>query len=211
MHDSLNGLFITFEGIDGCGKSLQAERLAGRLQKKGVLVHLFRDPGGPPISEKVRLILLDRSHGDMSAMTELLLYESARAQLIDEWIRPALDRGDTVLCDRFTDSTVAYQGYGRGLKLDLLQRANDLACRGITPGRTFFLDIPVEESLRRMAGMNKQADRMENQTREFFERVRRGYREIADSEPRRIRILDGTKSADELEQVIFQDVYSMID
>ena len=207
----MHGLFITFEGIDGCGKSLQAKRLAGRLQKKGVQVQLFRDPGCPPISEKVRRILLDRDHGDMSAMTELLLYESARAQLVDEWIRPALEKGDVVLCDRFTDSTLAYQGYGRGLDLDLVRRANDLACRGIFPGLTVVLDIPVEESLRRMAGMNKPADRMENQAREFFERVRRGFRQIAEAEPRRVRILDGLKSEEELEQVIFQDVYPMIE
>jgi len=147
----------------------------------------------------------------MSAMTELLLYESARAQLVDEWIRPALDKGELVLCDRFTDSTLAYQGYGRGLDLDLVRKANDLACSGISPALTIVLDIPLEESLRRMAGMNKRADRMENQAREFFERVRRGYREIADADPRRMRFLDGMKSADELEQVIFQDVYHMIE
>lgn len=206
-----NGLFISFEGIDGSGKTLQAETLIKKLRDIGYLVTLVRDPGGTSVSEQIREILLDRNHYTMTPVTELLLYEAARSQLVAEIILPTLEKGQIVLSDRFTDSTVAYQGYGRSLSLSLVEDANRWACRETFPHRTYILDIPWEESLRRRSTFFGKADRMENEQTAFYKRVREGYQKIAKEEPNRVRILDGTKTVKFLEQEIFQDVLSMID
>jgi dTMP kinase len=171
---------------------------------------LIREPGGPQISEQIRTILLDNRNDNMNPITELLLYESARAQLIDEIIRPVLNRKEMILSDRFTDSTLAYQGYGRSISLSMIRKIHDLVCGEIHPDRTYFLDISWEVSLERRSQISSGNDRMEKEQKDFFNRVRNGYLEIADNEPDRVCILDGTKSVSELEQKIFQDVMILL-
>ena len=203
------GFFLTFEGIDGCGKTLQARALCKTLEKKNHPVLLVRDPGGPPISERIRRVILDRDNGIMSPITELFLYEAARGQLVDEQIRPALEQGQIVIADRFTDSTIAYQGYGRSLPLSLIKDSNRWACGDVLPQRTYFFDIPWEESLRRRSGQGK--DRMEKQNEEFFMRVREGYLALGLEDKDRIRVFDGTRSISQLEQEILADVLTHVE
>ncbi len=205
------GLFITFEGIDASGKSLQVKALNNRLHQMGYPVTLVRDPGGPPISEKIRAILLDQNHHSMIPLTELFLYEAARSQLISEIINPALKRGKIVLSDRFTDSTIAYQGYGRSLSNRLIQHANQWACGNTVPDRTYILDIPWKESMRRRNHLSKKADRMEREQVAFYQKVQKGYHEIAQKEPQRALLLDGTKNVKCLEQEIINDVLILIE
>jgi dTMP kinase len=202
--NSRKGFFISFEGIDGSGKSVQAERLYGNLKNHGYPVVLIREPGGTEISEKIRSILLDCRHGRMAPLAELFLYEAARAQLVDEKIGPELERKHVVLTDRFADSTLAYQAYGRRLPLNLVIEANRHACGEVLPDRTFFLDIPLEESRRRMRQSGKK-DRMEKEDESFFKRVRKGYLEISREETDRIVVLDGMKPMEVLEREILQD------
>jgi len=204
------GLFITFEGIDGAGKSIQANALFQRLKKNRYPVRLIREPGGPQISEKIRSILLDSQNDNMNPVTELLLYESARAQLIDEIIHPALSLNEIIISDRFTDSTLAYQGYGRSIPLSIIQKINKLVCGDIHPDRTFLLDISWDISLHRRSQIPAASDRMEKEQMEFFNRVRNGYLQIAESDPIRICFLDGSKSVSELEQEIFQNVLILL-
>lgn len=204
-------LFITFEGIDASGKSLQIKALYKKLHQMRYPVTLVRDPGGPPVSEKIRSILLDQQHHSMIPLTELFLYEAARSQLISETINPALERGDIVLSDRFIDSTVAYQGYGRLLSDKLVQQANRWSCGTTYPDRTYILDIPWEESMRRRRALSKKADRMEKEQVAFFHRVQEGYKTIAKKEPQRVLLLDGTKNIKCLEQEILKDVLIIIE
>ncbi|MCK5147813.1 dTMP kinase [bacterium] len=203
------GLFFSFEGLDGSGKSLQSEALTRRLRDHGYNVLQLRDPGGTQISEAIRNILLDLRHNAMDSVTELLLYEAARSQVVAEKIKPALSRGDIVICDRFYDSTTAYQGYGRGLSLELIGKANDIGSHGITPHRTYILDIPWDESLKRRAGTK--ADRLESEARQFYADIREGYRKMTDAAPERFLWLDGTASPDQLEQTIGLDAFKNID
>lgn len=205
------GLFITFEGIDGSGKSIQANALFKRLKKNNYPVHLIREPGGDPISEQIRHILLDKKNDNMSPSTELLLYESARAQLVDKIIRPALSRNEIVISDRFTDSTLAYQGYGRLISLLFVQQTNEWVCHNIRPDRTFLLDIPLEESIKRRSMVSSKNDRMETEQEYFFNRVRNGYLQIAKNNSKRICLLDGAKPIIELEQEIFQNVMILLE
>ena len=171
---------------------------------------LVRDPGSSFLSEKIRSILLDKRHRGMTPVTELLLYEAARSQLVAEIIHPAMERGEIVISDRFSDSTVAYQQYGRLLSPSLIQYLNQQVSGGIVPQRTYILDIPWEESLRRRTDL-KPVDRMENEEKNFYQRVREGYLEIAREEPQRVRLMDGTKSIEILEQEILQDTLTMIE
>lgn len=201
----MKGFFITFEGIDASGKSLQAERLTESLQERGYTTSLFRDPGSTPVSESIRLVLLDQNQAAMHPMTELFLYEAARAQLVKEMIRPALDRGIIVICDRFTDSTVAYQGYGRSLSMDIIADANRWACGETVPNRTYILDITLEESLRRRAFLEKPSDRMEKEQEHFFHSIRKGYRAIAEADPKRVLTLEGNMPMDDLSAIILKD------
>lgn len=206
-------MFITFEGIDLSGKSTQAHMLAARLQEvssgatgAGPKIRFLREPGGTVISERLREILLDRKNPEMSPWTELLLFSAARAQLVAEVILPALTGGEIVVCDRFYDSTTAYQGYGRGLDLESIRYMNRVATAGTDPDITVFVDIPVGEidSRRAKAGLGR--DRMENAGLAFFERVRNGYMEIMKREPHRVVCVDGMGSIEEIHQNIWRVV-----
>jgi dTMP kinase len=184
-------MFITLEGIDASGKSTQCQIIRDWLIEQGHSVFMVREPGGTVISEGIRTLLLDKKHSGMDATTELLLFSAARSQLVFEEIRPALERGDIVLADRFFDSTTAYQGYGRGLDLDTILRINDLASHGLTPDLTFFLDIDYDESIRRANLQARDNDRIESASRSFFESVRNGYRSLATNGKDRFVIVDG--------------------
>jgi dTMP kinase len=205
------GIFITFEGIDGSGKSTQADALYYNLHLQGYALTLTRDPGGALLSEQIRKLLLDRQYHSMNPVTELLLYEAARSQLIVEIIRPALDRGEIVLCDRFTDSTLAYQGYGRSIPIALVKDANRWVCGDTIPLRTYILDIPWEEFLRRRSITLTETDRMEKEQQSFYQRVREGYKTIAREKSHRVLLLDGTKPIEHLEQEILQDTLTIIE
>ncbi len=188
-----DGLFITLEGVDGCGKTTQADMLVEELEASGREVVRMRDPGGTRLSEKIRLLLLDPANDDMCDECELLLYEAARAQLVKEVIQPALKRGSAVVCDRFFDSTYAYQAVARGISGNVVQTANELGCCGVVPDATLVFDISPQEALLRATSQG--ADRLESEGTLFQERVREGYAELAKRYPERIRIIDasGTK------------------
>ncbi|HUN64683.1 MAG TPA: dTMP kinase [Bacteroidota bacterium] len=196
-------MFITFEGVDASGKSTQAKLLVDRLRREEEKVLLLREPGGTDVSEKIRSILLDRSHLNLTQLSELLLFSAARAQLVREVIRPALMNGVTVVCDRFYDSTTAYQGYGRGLGLDQIRLINALASDGRAPDLTFIVQISVAEIVRRKSLSGETADRMESSGPEFYQRVLDGYRAIAAEEPDRCVLLDGMLPVDELRQAVW--------
>ncbi len=199
------GLFITFEGIDQSGKTTQAARLEQRLKDAGYTVQSWRDPGSTSISEQIRDILLSSKNHGMNAITELLLYEAARAQIVAEAIRPALEKNHIVIMDRFYDSTTAYQGYGRRISLDTIHQANAIATGGLKPDVTFFIDVTWEESCRRK-GQNVR-DRMESEGRSFFERIRAGYLTMAQNEPERIIVMDGQQTA----VAIASDIWRIIE
>lgn len=199
------GLFISFEGIDGSGKSIQAEKLHKNLLNKGYRAVLIREPGGTAVSERIRDILLDRKHVGLIPIAELLLYEAARAQLVNEKISPELGKNRIVIADRFMDSTVAYQAFGRKLSLSMVHEMNNVACKGIFPDVTFFLDISLNVSRKRMIQSGKN-DRMEKQDASFFKRVQRGYQNAALREPKRFVRLNGQRKADDLEKEILKIV-----
>ena len=184
------GVFLTLEGPDGCGKSTKARMLVAELEAAGREVVHLREPGGTAISEKVRSILLDPENAGMSPECELLLYEASRAQLVNEVIVPALDRGAVVVCDRFFDSTYAYQAFARGLDEGLVRRANRIGCCGVVPDRTIVFDLSSEESYERATRHG--IDRMEAEGISFQERVREGYLAIAEAEPDRVRVVNGS-------------------
>ncbi len=199
-------MFISFEGIDFCGKSTQVELLKKYLfdKKKGVVV--IREPGGTEISEIAREILLDKSHNKMFMETEIFLFSAARAQLVREKIRPYLESGFYVISDRFHDSTTAYQGFGRGIPLDMVEKVNKLAIGETVPDITFFINIPVEEAERRKSlKENRELDRIEASEREFLERVKNGYLNIAGKE-KRFRIINGNKSIEEIHNQIIKEL-----
>lgn len=199
-------MFITFEGLDFSGKSTQATILVEKLKKTHPVVHFFREPGGTKISERVRDILLDKKNLEMNEAAELLLFSAARAQLVKEVIVPALQRGEIVVCDRYYDSTTAYQGHGRGIDLETVKRINHLATGGRDPDITFFVDIPVEEIERRKKRAGMSFDRMESSGKAFYERVRNGYREIARSESHRCVTVNGMPTVEEIARDIWQHV-----
>ncbi len=198
------GLFITFEGIDQSGKSTQAERLEKHLTENGYAVQSWRDPGSTLISEQIREILLSSKNHGMSAIAELLLYEAARAQIVEEYIRPALDKNRIVIMDRFYDSTTAYQGYGRGIPLDTITHANRIATGGLVPDMTFFIDVTWEESCRRKG--KDARDRMESESRFFFDQVRKGYLALVKSEPERFVLIDGSQTKAAIEGQIWDQI-----
>lgn len=188
--------FITFEGPEGCGKTTQARRLAAALEAEGVSVRLTREPGGTPIAEQVREVLLRPENAAMLAQTEALLYLAARAQHTAEVIQPALAAGATVICDRYSDSTLAYQGYGHGLPLAELMRMDAFATGGLRPDLTIYLDLPVAVGLARKQG--PEWNRLEGQTLAFHERVRAGYQALIARAPERYLVLDAERPIDEL-------------
>ncbi len=188
------GLFITFEGGEGTGKSTQISLLANELRSAGFTVRELREPGGTAIGEAVRALLLDPAHGALDARAELLLYEAARAQLVAEIVEPALQAGEIVVCDRFFDSTTAYQGYARGIALDEIAALNHAATAGLVPDRTVLLDLDVQEGLSRATRGG--ADRLEAEDASFHRAVRDGYLAIAAAEPARFRVVDASGSVD---------------
>ena len=197
------GLFITFEGADGCGKTTQMQLLAEYLQKKGYDVVLTREPGARGLGEKIREILLSYD-GEVSDRCESFLFLADRAQNIDIIVNPAVNDGKIVLCDRHIDSTVAYQGYGRGLDIERINMLNSIATDNRLPDLTFVFDIDTETAMKRV-GNDK--DRMESAGKEFHSRVRQGYLNLAENEPERIKLLDASKSIED----IHKGVVSIID
>lgn len=194
------GLFITFEGGDGCGKTTQIKLLDEYLRNKGYKTLLTREPGSKGLGVKLREILLNYD-GDVSPVCESFLFLADRAQHVDCIIKPALEDGVIVLCDRHTDSTVAYQGYGRGLNLDQINNLNRIATSGLKPDLTIVLDVDVETSQKRVGS---EKDRMESAGIEFFERVRKGFLEIAKQEPERVKVVDSTQTIEEIHKQILE-------
>ena len=194
-------MLLTFEGIDCSGKSTQARLLAERLQKDRT-VRFIREPGGTRISERLRDILLDKRHLELTETCELFLFSASRAQLVAEVIRPALQRGEFVICDRYFDSTTAYQGYGRGIDREAIARINALATQGTNPDLTFVIDIPVDELEHRKQAAGQPVDRMESSGRQFYERVRAGYTNMA-RETQRIVMIDGTRPVQEIHDAVW--------
>lgn len=192
------GLFITFEGTDGAGKTTQIERLTADLRQIGYDVCLTREPGGTPISEQIRDMLLNPDHSEMAATTELMLYAASRAQHVSEVIKPALKAGKIVICSRFTDATIVYQGYGRGLDLERIHRLNRIATDCVTPDVTFVLDLPVETGLQRVQNSRGGLDRLEREKIDFHHRLREGYQTIAQQEPQRLKIIDAQVSPEQV-------------
>ena len=194
------GLFITFEGGDGCGKTTQIKLLDEYLRNKGYKTLLTREPGSIGLGEKVREILLNYD-GEVSSVCESFLFLADRAQNVDCIIKPALDDGTIVICDRHTDSSVAYQGYGRGLDIDRINMLNNIATSGLKPDLTIVLDVDVETS---QARVGSEKDRMESAGIEFFERVRKGYLEIAKQEPERVKVVDAKQTIEDIHNQILE-------
>ncbi len=203
------GRFITFEGPEGGGKSTQIRRLAARLEQAGLEVLLTREPGGTATGEIVREILQhDRAGEPICAETETLLFEACRAQLVRRVIRPALDRGAWVLCDRFSDSTTAYQGFARGFPIPTILALNRFAIGSTRPDLTILLDLPVRTGMRRLIGRagGGKRDRIEREAMAFHERVRRGYRTLAGRWPRRFRVIDAAQPVDRVSERVWEVV-----
>ena len=193
----MRGKFITMEGGEGAGKSTMMDRVAAWLEDAGHQVVTTREPGGTALAEKLREVLLDRENSALSGQAELLLLFAARAQHLDELIQPALERGDWVLCDRFTDATWAYQGGGRNLPLRDIETLENLVHGDLQPDLTLLLDLPVEQGLKR-AGERSQADRFEQESKAFFERVRKAYLQRARLSPERFAVIDASGSMDQV-------------
>jgi dTMP kinase len=208
------GLFITFEGLDKVGKSTQVSRLVDWIKSRKKPVTLVREPGSTEISERIRMILLDKDNaGKIAPLTELLLYNAARAQLVEEVIRPALARGELVVADRFYDSTTAYQGYGRGLDIELIRSINMAATGELVPDLTILMSIgPLDEAIvnHRRFESSSTDDRLEKESLEFRERVRRGFLEIAKGEPTRFLVVDAEDSIENVAAKIRERVERLL-
>jgi dTMP kinase len=206
----MRGKFITLEGGEGCGKSTQAKRLKAALERCGIEVLLTREPGGTPLAEKIRSLLKDENADPPCDRSELLLFLAARAQLVKNVIRPALDAGKWVISDRFSDSTLAYQGYGRELPLDFLVAANDFACDALKSDLTLLLDVPPEIALKRMrsreAATGTSADRIELAGAEFHARLRQGFLDLAEKEKDRFSVIDASGNEDEVWSEIWRSM-----
>lgn len=208
--DIMKGTLITFEGIDFSGKSVQANLLEETLAARHLPVLFLREPGGAEISEKIRVILLDNANYKMSAMTEVLLYSAARAQIVRESIVPSLEKNAIVICDRYFDSTTAYQGYGRKIDLDFIEKLNKFVIEGAMPDLTFLIDLDPEIALKRKRNNERSLDRLEQEDLEFNERVRNGYLEIAHSQSQRFVIIDGTQSIESIQKEVFEHTKSRL-
>lgn len=200
------GRLITFEGLDGCGKTTQLALAAEHVRRLGYSVTETREPGGTSAGQHIRDLIVNASPGSMNPLTETTLMLAARTQHVEQVILAALRRGEIVLCDRFADSTVAYQGYGHGVSLDTIRALDRLLCQGVRPDLTLLLDVDAETSLRRTVARNREArqpeSRFEQEGMEFFERVRKGYHEVARSEPQRVQIVDAARSIAEVQETI---------
>jgi dTMP kinase len=196
-------LFVTFEGPEGGGKTTQVRRLAKFLNGRGFEVLTTREPGGTAIGDGIRAILLDPAHSEMHPQAEILLFSAARAQLVGQLIRPHLARGGVVLCDRYADSTLAYQGYGRGLELEALRLITEFATGGLVPDITFCLDLPVVDGLQRKAGGAGDAwNRIEQEALAYHRRVRQGYLQLVQEDPARWCVVDARQSIDQIQAEI---------
>ncbi len=204
----MQGKFITFEGSEGSGKSTQIDLLAQYLRKKKKRVLFLREPGGVEISEKIRDLLLDVQNKKMGSECETLLYMAARAQLVFEKIEPALKRGEIVLCDRFLDSTIAYQGFGNGVNIDFIKTIGKFATRGIAPNLTFIFDIDARQGLSRIS---REKDRIEQRALSYHQKVRQGYQFLAKKEPRRIKLIEGSQTREVIQGIIQKHVNSLLD
>lgn len=207
--------FITFEGVEGSGKTTQIQRLKKYLTQRGIPCKVTREPGGCPIGEKVRKILLNPDHREMVPMSELLLYEAARAQHVNDMIKPFLKKGGVILCDRFNDATLAYQGYGRRIDLRWIERLNHLSSQGIRPDVTFLLDCPSDVGLKRALQRNRELkqereERFEKEEIQFHRRVRKGYLAIAKKEPRRVKVIDTRQGEDKVFNKIRKTVDNLL-
>ena len=203
LRRSLRRMFITFEGLDYSGKTTQAALLVERLKKLGHDVVFLREPGGTALSEKIRLILLDREHIEITQKTELFLFSAARSQLVNDVIAPSLKMGKTVVCDRYSDSTTAYQGYGRGLDLEDVKTINRIATAGTRPTLTVLVDVDAAEIRRRRQARGITVDRMESSGDDFYERVHRGYHALVREEPDRFVVVSGSGSVEKIHEEIW--------
>ena len=206
----MSGYFITFEGSEGCGKTTQIEALAKAFNSMGKTVVITREPGGTLIGEKIRNLLQDPSYkNEISDITELLLFSASRAELIASCIQPALDRGEIVICDRFYDSTYVYQGLGRAIEMDTVEKLNQITVGTLKPDLTILLDLDTKIGIQR--AKNRQSgelDRIENESLAFFEAVRNGYLEIAKKEPARFKVIDGELNVATIQEMIWETVKS---
>lgn len=210
----MSGLFITFEGPDGAGKTTQLQRLASFIQKKDIAILTTREPGGTKISDQIRHIILHPEHQEMVEETEILLYAASRAQHVREKIKPALEEGKIVLCDRFVDASVAYQGYGLGFGDEILQ-INDFATGGLVPDRTYLIDLPPEKGRARMGSrknkeFEQELDRIEQKEIEYHRHVRQGFHQLA-QDNQRILLIDGQQSIDQINEIIIKDITHLLE
>jgi dTMP kinase len=201
-------LFITFEGGEGCGKSVQSKTLYERLCNEGVPAILTCEPGGTPLGDEICRLLKWNADFDITPLTELLLFNSSRSQLIHKLIKPSLEQGKVVICDRFADSTIVYQGYGRGLDMEVIRTINDTATHGLHPNLTILLDLPVDTGFKRKN--NNRQDRFENEDTTFHEKVRQGYLELAAEEPERWLVIDASQSKEIIADIIWQKVSRLL-
>ncbi len=203
-------MFLSFEGIDCCGKTTQAKLLVEKLKAENREVLFLREPGGTEISEQIRQILLNKKNLKMTQITELLLFSASRAQLVTEVIKPALAKGTVVITDRFVDSTSAYQGYGRGLHHGGVKGINAIATNGLMPKKTFLIDITAHEMYARRQASHQETDRMEMSNEDFYNRVRDGYHQLAKEEPSRFVVIDGKQPIDAIHTVIWKEVDGLL-
>ena len=201
-------LFITFEGIDGSGKSLQSKQLHTYLQNRGEKAILLHEPGSTPLGEEISRIVKWHDSTNLNPISELFLFNASRAQLVKEVIIPALSNGSNVIVDRFTDSTLVYQGYGRGLDLDLVRQVNDIALQGCEPDLSILLDIPLEIAKTRRKATS---DRFESENTAFYRKVRSGYLDLAENEPERWMVIDGTLKADIITDIIIERISLLLE
>jgi len=201
-------LFITFEGGEGCGKSVQARTLYRRLSKLAIPAILTHEPGSTPFGKKLGHWLKWGHDKDISPLTELLLFNASRVQLVNEVIQPNLEEGEVVICDRYVDSTTAYQSYGRGLDLEMVKVVNNAATQGLKPDLTVLLDIPADEGLARIKA--RRQDRFEQEELAFHQRVREGYLKLAANDPERWLVVDASQSKAKIEQIIWQRVSQLL-
>jgi len=201
-------VFISFEGVDGAGKSTQLKHLLNYLDEINLEYVFTREPGGTPVSERIREILLDPAHTSLSVITEALLFAASRSELVKNVIRPALESGKTVICDRFIDSSLVYQGFAGGLPIEFLSQINQMATGALRPHRTIVLDLPPDVARSRRESIPY--DRMELKDEEFHRQVRDGYLELAKAEPRRVKVVDASAGIEEVRDQIRQLVEEVL-